>query len=204
MHEDVHVMYTTYKACYMHISIRVQYIQSNSSTSTRPLFNLHTRDCTGRESSISTSTESLRTRGESLMNDTSSGGTTAGTAITTCSYTHKHFTLSLLANLWAWCHPQGSNELLSLSGNPHHPQQRCSKSDFLMVTRPCWWSLDRSLCDVSFTEPKVSQTQLMCIHTFVLGATVEGAEYVLRWSVSLTVDSDMSTGAVSSTFQQKW
>ena len=34
------------------------------------------------------------------MNDTSSGGTTAGTAITTYHYAHKHFTLLLLANPW--------------------------------------------------------------------------------------------------------
>ena len=39
---------------------------------------LQTRDWTGREREMSTSTESLRIRGEPLMNDTTSGGTAAG------------------------------------------------------------------------------------------------------------------------------
>ena len=43
----------------------------------------------------------------------------------------------------------------------------------------------------------------MLLQTFVLKSIVEGAEYVLRCSVSLTVDSDMSTGVASDTFQQQ-
>ena len=39
---------------------------------------LQTRDWTGREREMSTSTESFTIRGELLMNDTTSGGTTAG------------------------------------------------------------------------------------------------------------------------------
>ena len=43
----------------------------------------------------------------------------------------------------------------------------------------------------------------MFLHTFVFKPIVEGAEYVLRWSVSLTVDSDMGTRVASDTLQQQ-
>ena len=51
--------------------------QSFSMVPEFPL-SLQTRDWTGREREMSTSTESLRIRGEPLMNDTTSGGTAAG------------------------------------------------------------------------------------------------------------------------------
>ena len=56
---------------------RVVDSQSFSMVSESPR-SVQTRDWTGRERDMSTSTESLRTRGEPLISDTTSGGTAAG------------------------------------------------------------------------------------------------------------------------------
>ena len=56
---------------------------------------------------------------------------------------------------------------------------------------------------MKFTNQYSFRTQAMFLHTFVLKPIVEGAVYVLRWSVSLTVDSDMSSRVASDTFQQQ-
>ena len=56
---------------------------------------------------------------------------------------------------------------------------------------------------MKFTIQYSFRTSAMLLHTFVLKPIVERAEYVLRWSVSLTVDSDMSTRVASDTFQQQ-
>ena len=57
--------------------------QSFSMVPESPL-SLQMRDVTGRERDMSTSTESLATRGESLISDTTSGGTAAGAVTVVC------------------------------------------------------------------------------------------------------------------------
>ena len=59
-------------------------LQSCSMVTLGPL-SLQTRDWTGLEMRMSASTESPITRGESLMNNTTSEGTAAGTVWGTCS-----------------------------------------------------------------------------------------------------------------------
>lgn len=102
-----------------------------------PSFNLHTRDCTGREMSMCASTEFSNTRGVSFVNETTSGGTTAGTTERDKGRIKTEDTLTVLTNVWVWSHPQGSNTLSSVHGIPPHLQWRWSVSDFLVVIRQC-------------------------------------------------------------------
>ena len=55
------------------------FYSQSSLMDTEPPFSLHSRDWTGLERMKSASIVSPWTRGELLMNETTSGGTTAGT-----------------------------------------------------------------------------------------------------------------------------